>query len=78
MQKSRQRETERTETARAEIESHKEIEREKEEKKERGGIKETTTEAQSPLSPLPPLLMMVGCGVVRCSSGTTSYSTAPL
>lgn len=30
-------------------------------KKERERIKETTTEAESPLSPL--LLMMVGCGV---------------
>lgn len=34
------------------------------------GIKETTTEAQSPLNPS--LAMMVGCGV-----GTASYSTAP-
>lgn len=39
-----------------------------EEKMER--IKETTTEAQSPLNPS--LAMMVGCGV-----GTASDSTAP-
>lgn len=33
-------------------------------------IKETTTEAQSPLNPS--LAMMVGCGI-----GTASYSTGP-
>lgn len=42
-------------------------------KKERERIKETTTEAQSPLSPPSPYDGGVWCW----GSGTTSYSTAP-